>query len=87
MVGVKLLNFILPSILQDKIQFKNQSKNKVTYDTKISTGIRKLDFNKTIEVGNNKVRDFTSKQSEWFFYNIERNKIIEVDFEKGDRKC
>ena len=85
-LGVKLLNSILPNILCQKITYKIQNKNKIIYAPKIYTDMRKLDFNQTIEVINNKIRAFAFKPSAWFFYKNERIKITEADFVKGDWK-
>ena len=86
-VGIKLLNSSLPNILNEKITYKDQNNNEITYAPKISTDVRKLDFNQTIEVLHNKVRAFSSKPSAWFFYNNERIKIIEAIFVQGKWKC
>lgn len=85
-LGTKLLNSILPNILNEKITYKNQDENKITYAPKISTDMRKLDFNQTIEIIHNKIRAFASKPSAWFFYNNERIKIIDAIFVKGEWK-
>ena len=83
-VGVKLLNVILPGIFDSKITYKNQNHKIATYAPKISSNTRKLDFNKTIDILHNKIRAFSPKPSAWFFYKKERIKIIEADFIKGD---
>ena len=83
-LGTKLLNSILPVILSGKILFSNQQKNDATYASKISTNMRRLDFDQTIEIIHNKIRAFAYKPSAWFLYKNERIKIIEADFIKGD---
>ena len=85
-LGTKLLNSILPNILNEKITYKKQDENKITHAPKISTDMRKLDFNQTIEIIHNKIRAFASKPSAWFFYNNERIKIIDAIFVKGEWK-
>ena len=85
-LGIRLLKDILPKIFDKKIVYKNQDQNKITYAPKISTDMRKLDFNQTIEVVHNKIRAFAPKPSAWFFYNNERLKVIEADFAQGDYK-
>ena len=85
-VGTKLLNSILPNILSNKITLRNQNQDQITYASKISTDMRKLDFNLTTEIIYNKIRAFAPKPSAWFVYNNERIKIIEADFVKGDWK-
>ena len=83
-VGVKLLNLTLPRIFKKEIVYKNQGQQKITYASKISTEMRKLDFNESAETINNKIRAFATKPSAWFFYKNERIKIIEAKFIKGN---
>ena len=85
-LGIKLLIFILPNIFNESIKYRNQNKNGITYASKITGDLRKIDFDNTIEIINNKIRAFSSKPSAWFFYKNERIKIIEADFIKGDWK-
>ena len=85
-LGTKLLNSVLPNILNEKITYKKQDENKITHAPKISTDMRKLDFNQTIEIIHNKIRAFATKPSAWFFYNNERIKIIDAIFVKGEWK-
>jgi len=85
-LGAKLLIFILPSIFNKSITYRNQNKNGITYASKISNDLRKIDFNQTTEIIHNKIRAFALKPSAWFFYKNERIKIIEADFVKGDWK-
>ena len=85
-VGIKLLNTILPKILNETIAYKIQKKNEVTYAPKIYPEMRKLDFSQTTEVINNKIRAFAFKPSAWFYCNNERIKVIEADFCQGEWK-
>ena len=85
-VGIKLLNTILPKILNETIAYKIQKKNEVTYAPKIYPEMRKLDFSQTTEVINNKIRAFAFKPSAWFYFNNERIKVIEADFCQGEWK-
>ena len=85
-IGVKLLNATLPNIFNHKIEYKNQNITKITYAPKISSEIRKLDFNQTTDIIHNKIRAFAEKPSAWFFYKNERIKIIDAEFLKGDWK-
>lgn len=75
-LGLKLLDSILPNIFNKKINYKIQDKNKITYANKISTKNRKLDFNENIGTISNKIRAFSPKPSAWFIYKNERIKII-----------
>ena len=49
-VGIKLLNSILPNIFKKNIVYKNQNQNEITYAPKMSTEMRKLDFSQNIEL-------------------------------------
>ena len=83
-IGVRLLISILPKVLNDKITIKNQDKDLATYAPKISSDMRKLDFNQPIKIINNLIRAFSYKPSAWFFYKNQRIKIIEAEFVKGN---
>ena len=85
-LGVKLLHSILPNILNNKIKFKNQDHKSATYAPKISSNMRQLDFNQSIQTLHNKIRAFSLKPSAWFIYKDERIKIIEANFIKGKWK-
>jgi methionyl-tRNA formyltransferase len=82
-LGVDLLNSLLPKIYRKTITFVNQDNAKVTYAHKISSNMRKLDFNKEIETVYNKIRAFAPEPSAWFSFNNERIKIIKSSFVKG----
>lgn len=81
--GIQLLHLVLPDILNKKIKYKIQDINKVTYANKISTEMRKLDFNENIDIIHNKIRAFSPKPCAWFIYKNERIKIIKSEFVKG----
>jgi methionyl-tRNA formyltransferase len=85
-IGIKLLNTILPKIFDQKIAFKNQDRTRTTYAPKISTNMRKLNFDKEAKIIHNKIRAFSPQPAAWFFYKNERIKIIEASFVKGDWK-
>jgi len=82
--GVQLINSILPNIFNNKITYVDQNHDLKTYAPKISSSMRKLDFNQSIDSLHNKIRAFSFKPSAWFFYKQERIKIIEADFVKGE---
>ena len=86
-LGINLLNSILPNIFNEKITYKDQKQDKITYAFKISSTMRKLDFNQTIEIVNNQIRAFASQPSAWLSYDNERIKIIDADFSKGEWKA
>lgn len=82
--GIKLMHTILPDIFNDKIIFKNQDLDQITYANKITTGMRKINFYNDAETIHNHIRAFSPKPSAWFIYNNERIKIIKSTFDKGD---
>ena len=82
-LGLKLLNSILPNIFNKKINYQIQNQNNITYANKISTENRKLDFNENIETISNKIRAFSPKPSAWLIYKNERIKIIRSKVVKG----
>ena len=84
LIGTELLNFTLPIIFNNKITFIKQDNNLATYASKISTDMRKLNFDESLHVIKNKIRAFSPTPSAWFLYNKERIKIIETDFILGD---
>ena len=83
-LGIRLLDFILPKIFNEKIIYKYQDKNKITYAPKINTNMRKLDFSQTTKNIQNKIRAFSKKPSAWLLYKNERIKIIEAEYVKGE---
>ena len=83
-LGINLLSSCLPNIFNGKISYINQNHVKATYASKITTDMRKLDFNKNTEYLHNKIRAFAYQPSAWFFYRNERIKILEADFIKGE---
>lgn len=83
-IGLELLNSILPDIFNHKLHYKAQAQKDVSYAPKITTNLRKIDFTNSIEQIDNKIRAFSSHPSAWFFYKKERIKIIEAEFIKGD---
>ena len=87
LLGKKLLKSTLPNIINKKIDYQDQNLNLVTYAPKISNDLKKLDFNKKINIIQNKIRAFSAKPSAWFLYNNERIKIIKSYSVKGDFKC
>ena len=49
-IGIKLLNSVLPNIFKKNIPYIDQDQKNITYAPKITTDMRKLDFNQTMEV-------------------------------------
>jgi len=83
-LGIDLLNSLLPKIYRKTTTFVDQDNTKVTYAHKISSNMRKLDFNKEIEIVYNKIRAFAPEPSAWFLFNNERIKIIKSSFVRGN---
>ncbi len=83
-VGIKLLKSILPIIFNQKINYKAQDDNKATYANKITSDIRRLNFNENVKSVYNKIRAFSPKPGAWFNYKNERIKIIKSNFVEGD---
>ena len=86
LMGVNLLDLTLPKIFNKNITYENQNLNNITFASKISTDMRRIDFNKDVEIIYNKIRAFSPNPAAWFLYNNERIKIIKSKFEKGKYK-
>ena len=86
LIGVKLLNSILPEIFNNKLKFKNQNIKKITYAKKISTEMRKINFEENVINIHNKIRAFSPNPGAWFLYNNERIKIIKSSYDEGNWK-
>ena len=67
--------------------YRVQDIKKITYANKISTNMRKLDFNLSIEKVQNKIRAFSPNPAAWFQLNNERIKIIQSRKEEGEFKA
>ena len=78
-IGKKSLIRILPNIFDNKIKFKAQDNNKVTYTKKILPDMRKLDFNENVETIHNKIRAFSPYPGAWFEFKKERYKIVKSE--------
>ena len=81
-IGNKLLIKTLPNIFDKKILIKKQDNTKATYAKKITSELRKIDFNNDVVNVYNFVRAFSPKPSAWFTYKNERFKIIKCSLEK-----
>lgn len=85
-IGTNFLIENLPNILKKKNVFIEQDENKVTYSSKITTDVRKIDFTKNIDTIINKIKAFSVTPGAWFLYNNERIKIIKSTGEIGTYK-
>ena len=83
-VGTSLLIKILPDLLDKKIKFQKQDKNKITYAKKFTTQHRKINFNNEINTVYNQIRAFAPKPSAWFVFNNERINIIKCSMQICD---
>jgi methionyl-tRNA formyltransferase len=82
-IGINLLKSVLPNIFKEQIIYKKQDLKEITYAPKITSNMRKLDFNESTDFILNKVRAFSPKPGAWFLYANERIKIISCKVEKG----
>ena len=83
-IGVELLKKTLPIIYEKKIIYEFQNKNEITYANKISTKMRKIDFNQNGKDVHNQIRAFSPYPSAWFFYKNQRIKIIKSNYIQGN---
>ncbi len=83
-IGIKLLNKTIPNLFANKILPYDQDEKNVTYANKITSDIRKVDFNNSTKDIINHIRAYAPKPGAWFFLNNERIKII--DAKKGSTK-
>ena len=83
-IGTSLLIKILPDLLDKKIKFQKQDKNKITYAKKFTTQHRKINFNNKINTVYNQIRAFAPKPSAWFVFNNERINIIKCSMQICD---
>ena len=77
-IGTKLLIQTIPLIFENKIKFKYQNENTITYAKKISTESRKINFENTSKKIINHIRAFAPKPGAWFLLNQERIKILDA---------
>ena len=81
-IGQDLLINNLEKIFQHNITYKKQDESKATYAKKITSDLRKIDFNQDVQMVYNKIRAFSPKPSAWFFYNNERINILKCSIVK-----
>ncbi len=80
-IGTKLLINTIPLIFENNIIFRDQDEKKVTYASKITSEIRKINFNNSTDSVINHIRAHAPKPGAWFTLNNERIKLI--DAKKG----
>ena len=83
-IGTKLLINTIPSIFKNNIIFRDQDEKFATYANKITSEIRKINFNNSTDNVINHIRAHAPKPGAWFNLNNERIKLIEA--KKGSAK-
>ena len=81
--GTKLLISILPDLFNNNFALEIQNEDKVTYASKITTEMRKLNFNQDALTVYNHIRAFAPQPSAWFAFKNERIKIIKAKLMEG----
>ena len=77
-IGKKLLIDTIPKILKNEIILKDQDKENITYASKITSKIRKINFNTSTKNIINLIKAHAPKPGAWFYLNNERIKIIDA---------
>jgi len=78
----KILNNI-DDILEDKLEFKNQSHKDATYANKIEKHEGKINWNNNAEKIIGKIKGLYPNPGAWFIYNGERYKILNAEIGNG----
>jgi len=76
-LGTVLLINTLPDLLDNKISMQKQDEAYVTYAKKITSELRRINFNNEVNTVYNQIRAFAPKPSAWFIVNNERFNIIQ----------
>ena len=80
-LGTSLLNETLPKIFSNKIFMKEQDDSKATYAKKITSKLRKINFNDNVNNVYNHIRAFSPKPSAWFMHNNQRINLIKCSMD------
>ena len=83
-IGTKLLINTIPFLFLNNIKFREQDESLATYANKITSEIRKINFNNSSDKIINHIRAHAPKPGAWFTLNNERIKLIEA--KKGSAK-
>ena len=75
-LGTALLTNTLPDLLDNKISVQKQDETNATYAKKITSELRRINFNNDVNTVYNQIRAFAPKPSAWFVFNNERINII-----------
>ena len=73
----------IEDILEDKLEFKDQLENDVTYANKIDKLEGKIDWNNSAEAIIGKVNGLYPNPGAWFTYNGERYKVLKAEVGNG----
>lgn len=77
-LGTKLLVETIPKIFNNEIIFEAQNDELATYADKITSEVRKINFDNSAEIIINQIRANAPKPGAWFTLNKERIKIIDA---------
>ena len=75
-LGTVLIINTLPDLLDNKISMQKQDEAYATYAKKITSELRRINFNNEVNTVYNQIRAFAPKPSAWLAVNIERFNII-----------
>ena len=73
----------IDEILEDKIEFKEQSHEEATYAHKIEKSEGKIDWNNSAENIIGKINGLYPNPGAWFVYNGERYKVLKAEISNG----
>jgi len=76
----------IDDILENKLEFKEQTHKEATYANKIEKSEGKIDWNKSAESIIGKINGLYPNPGGWFLYNGERYKILKAEISNGAGK-
>jgi len=77
----------IDDILENKLEFKEQTHKDATYANKIEKSEGKIDWNKSAESIIGKINGLYPNPGGWFFFNGERYKILKAEISNGVGKA
>ena len=78
LLGTKLLAKTIPKIFNNEIVLNAQNEDHATYANKITSEVRKINFDNSTKNIINQIRAHAPKPGAWFYLNEERIKIIDA---------
>jgi len=78
LLGTKLLVKTIPKIFNNEIVLNAQNEDHATYANKITSEVRKINFDNSTKNIINQIRAHAPKPGAWFYLNKERIKIIDA---------